>query len=94
MINVRQFCEPSVGVFESGSSQFQGIGDKTLCLAFLFRVGVSLMIAGAISREALIGPFDGSTTRFTSKGSTWLNRVRHVCKFLLGGDGRCSGTSA
>jgi len=22
MINVRQFCEPSVGVFESGSFQF------------------------------------------------------------------------
>jgi len=22
MINVRQFCEPSVGEFESGSSQF------------------------------------------------------------------------
>jgi len=31
MINVRQFCEPFVGVFESGSSQFSGIGDKTLC---------------------------------------------------------------
>jgi len=22
MMNVRQFCEPSVGVFESGSAQF------------------------------------------------------------------------
>jgi len=34
MINVRQFCEPSVGVFESGRPQFQGIGDKTLCSVY------------------------------------------------------------
>jgi len=31
MINARQFCELSVGVFESGSSQLFGIRDKMLC---------------------------------------------------------------
>jgi len=33
MINLGQFCEPSLGVFESGRSQFEGIGDKSLCRA-------------------------------------------------------------
>jgi len=31
MIHARQFRESSVGVFESGSSQFPGIEEKTLC---------------------------------------------------------------
>jgi len=29
MINMRQFCEQLVRVFESGSSRFEVIGDKT-----------------------------------------------------------------
>jgi len=64
----------------------------------LFRVGIAFRIAEAISRGPLIGPCDGSTTRFTENSSTWLQRVRHVCKidwqFLLSRDGLCSGTSA
>jgi len=35
-----------------------------------------------------------STTRFTANSSAWLKRVRHVCKFFLGRNGRCAGTSA
>jgi len=60
-------------------------------IAFLFRVGIAFRIAEAISQGPLIGPCDGSTTRFTANSSTWLQRVRHVCKidcqFLLGRDG-------
>jgi len=73
---------------------------KNSCAAigFLFRLGIAFRIAEAISQETLIGPCDGSTTRFTASRRTWLKRVRHVCKidcqFLLGRYGRCSGTSA
>jgi len=60
-------------------------------IAFLFRVGIAFRIAEAISRGPLIGPCDGSTTRFTAYSSTWLQRVRHVCKIdgqvLLGRGG-------
>jgi len=67
-------------------------------IAFLFRVGIAVRIAEAIPLECLIGPCDGSMTRFTPHSITWLKRVRHVCKidcqFLLCRDGRCSGTSA
>jgi len=66
-------------------------------IAFLFRVGIAFSVAEAISREPLIGPCNGSTTRFTANSSTWLKRVRHDCKIdcqlLLCRDGRCSGTS-
>jgi len=63
---------------------------KPRCLIFGTRT-IAFRIAEAISRGPLIGPCDGSMTRFTANSSTWLQRVRHVCnidcQFLLGRGG-------